>query len=126
MKIRSYTGYGKGQLHIARVATLLQTSPQVFERLLAPGNLGREWGMLVLHIQDAGESTLRIRVEKNSRGQGREGSHSTRFLVARTTIVIFCWQGHVRTISTSTDLADFRGILLKGGTAYNRTDKVTG
>ncbi len=37
-----------------------------FERLLAPGNLG---GMLVLHIQDAGESTLCVRVEKNSRGQ---------------------------------------------------------
>ncbi len=35
--------------------------------------------MLVLHIQDAGESTLCIRVEKNSGGQGREGSHSTRF-----------------------------------------------
>ncbi len=33
----------------------LQTSVQVFEHFLAPGNPEREWRrMLVLHIQDAG------------------------------------------------------------------------
>ncbi len=45
-----------GLSHMGRGAAPLQTSPQVFEHFLAPGNPGREWGrMLVLHIQDAGE-----------------------------------------------------------------------
>ncbi len=45
-----------GLSHMGRGAAPLQTSPQIFEHFLAPGNSGREWGrMLVLHIQDEGE-----------------------------------------------------------------------
>ncbi len=45
-----------GLSHMGHGAAPLQTSPQVFQHFLAPGNPGREWGrMLVLHIQDAGE-----------------------------------------------------------------------
>ncbi len=45
-----------GLSHMGRGTALLQTSPQDFERFLAPGNPGREWGMiLVYHIQDTGE-----------------------------------------------------------------------
>ncbi len=68
MQIRSYTGYGKEQLHIARVATLLQTSVQVFERLLAPGNLGGEDACI------AYSRCWRINALYKGRGQGREGS----------------------------------------------------
>ncbi len=45
-----------GLSHMGRCTTPLQTSPQIFEHFLAPGDPGREWGrMLVLHIQDASE-----------------------------------------------------------------------
>ncbi len=45
-----------GLCPMGRGAAPLQTSPQVFEHFLAPGDPGREWGrMLELHIQDAGE-----------------------------------------------------------------------
>ncbi len=60
--VQIFYGLGKivaaagGLSRTGRGATPLQTSPQVFEHLLAPGSPGREWGrMLGLHIQDAGE-----------------------------------------------------------------------
>ncbi len=54
-----------GLSHMGRGADPLQTSAQVFEHVLAPGNPGREWGrMLVLHIQDAGQLALCAREGK--------------------------------------------------------------
>ncbi len=54
--LRKAAAAAVGLPHIGRGAALLRISPQVFERFLAPGNPGREWGrMFVLHIHDAGK-----------------------------------------------------------------------
>ncbi len=49
-----FCGLGKrtaaagGLSHMGRGAAPLQTSTQVFEHVLAPGNPGREWGRIIL------------------------------------------------------------------------------
>ncbi len=60
-----------GLSHRGRGAALLQTSPQIFEHCLAPGNPGRGWGrVLALHVQDAGKKQW----GEDIRVQRREGS----------------------------------------------------
>ncbi len=54
-----------GLSHVGRGAAPLQTSLQVLEHFLAPGDPGKEWArMLVLHIQEE-EEKLRVRVAKD-------------------------------------------------------------
>ncbi len=59
---------------MGRGAALLQTSPHVFERVLAAGNPGRGWGrMLVLHINDVANTRF-VQGKETTRAQGHEGS----------------------------------------------------
>ncbi len=81
-----------GLSHMGRGAAPLQTSPQVFEHFLAPGNPAREWErMLVLHIPDADEETLSTKGEKYSGSGSRRialGKKAFQGLFGSTGIVI--------------------------------------
>ncbi len=60
-----------GLSHMGRGAAPLQTSPQVFEHFLAPGNPG---GGCLYCIFKMRANKRFIQEEENTRGQGREGS----------------------------------------------------
>ncbi len=70
LNAHGHHGFFYGLSHMGRSEALLKTSPNIFERFLAPGNPKRECGrMLVLHIRDASECTLRskgVRAAKDS------------------------------------------------------------
>ncbi len=55
LRTRERAAAAGGMPHMGRGATPIQTSPQVFEHFLAPGNPRENGAGCLMHMQDEGE-----------------------------------------------------------------------